>query len=81
MTSSATKTKNCFDCFGVVQQEEELEKEKVARVEKRVKARTHNSSQMVVDEVRRMEQKGDSPDLMPDDSDNNQEAEFEFLFV
>ena len=40
---------------------------------------------MVVDEVCRMEQEGGSndsdPDLMPDDSDNNQEAEFEFLFV
>ena len=66
---------------GAAQQEEELEKEKVARAEKRSKARTHNYSQMVVDEVRRMEQEHGSsdsdPDLMPDDSDNNQESEFE----
>ena len=38
--------------LGAAQQEEELEKEKLARAEKRAKALTHNSSQMVVDEVR-----------------------------
>lgn len=63
------------------QQQQQLEEDKFQRAEQQAKKRAEQSRQLVVDEVRKAEQEGGSSDsdleLMPDDSDNNQEAEFE----